>query len=313
MVLKPFWGILPVVLLNFALVGAGRGAENSADVSADVAAGRVVMPTVVLKQGTYLELKGALEYVLVAKGGKEYESLFTTPCSAVDIHAALEKLKLLGGQPATEDTLPKGPRLRIFAEYTLDGKSVRRPVDEFLAEIKTGQPLKPVEWVYTGSAPAKDPVTGKSILQASLTHSIIGLHPSDASPLLQNPRPESVKENLYKANVKALPPEGTAVRLILERSKLPKDTRRMHVFITGRVQGVGFRAFTQHQAGLLKVKGFVKNLADGRVEAVVEGPEARVKELLTDLKRGPRAARVQDLKISDEPPQGDYDTFEIQY
>jgi len=87
--------------------------------------------------------------------------------------------------------------------------------------------------------------------------------------------------------------------------------RRVHVFLTGRVQGVGFRAFTRWNALSLKVAGWVRNLRDGRVEGVFEGRAERVAKLLEKVKTGPPHARVDDLKVTDEPVTGEFETFKV--
>ncbi len=87
--------------------------------------------------------------------------------------------------------------------------------------------------------------------------------------------------------------------------------RRVHVFISGRVQGVGFRAFTRYQALALKLAGWVRNLPDGRVEAVVEGPPEKVAELLKAVGRGPSSARVDKIEATDEPHKKEFETFEV--
>jgi len=92
-----------------------------------------------------------------------------------------------------------------------------------------------------------------------------------------------------------------------------RGLRRVHVFISGWVQGVGFRAFTESNARQLKLTGWVKNLADGRVESVIEGPADKVVELLDLLKRGPRWARVEKIEMKDETPKGDFNEFERRY
>ncbi len=69
--------------------------------------------------------------------------------------------------------------------------------------------------------------------------------------------------------------------------------RRIHVIVSGRVQGVGFRAFTQSEARKLHLSGYVLNRDDGTVEAVIEGPSDTVDRLLELLKRGPDGARVR--------------------
>jgi acylphosphatase len=76
---------------------------------------------------------------------------------------------------------------------------------------------------------------------------------------------------------------------------------------------VGFRAFTQREARQRNLAGWVKNLPDGRVEAVIEGPKAQVDALLEKMRRGPRAARVDKLETAAQEPQGDLQGFEIRY
>lgn len=134
-------------------------------------------------------------------------------------------------------------------------------------------------------------------------------------PLLQNPRAEAKTENIYVANEKDLPPPGTPVRIVFEgvRREVAEGTRRVQVYVTGRVQGVGFRAFTQREARKLELTGRVKNLDDGRVEATIEGDGKKIDQLLETLKRGPRASKVERLEAKDLEARGDFDTFEIDY
>ena len=87
--------------------------------------------------------------------------------------------------------------------------------------------------------------------------------------------------------------------------------RRAHVFVSGLVQGVGFRAFVKANADELKLTGWVKNLADGRVEAVIEGPAGNVAALIEKLKRGPAAAKVDKVDVADEKPTGEFKTFDV--
>ncbi|MDP6045708.1 MAG: acylphosphatase [Phycisphaerae bacterium] len=173
--------------------------------------------------------------------------------------------------------------------------------------------VKPRPWIYTGSVNTTDPSSGKIMLQASLTGSIIGLYSADSSPLLQNPRPESRKDNFYKANVKALSSTSTPLRMVFQCKTLAasKGVRRVHVTVTGRVQGVGFRVFAQRQALVRGLTGFVRPLGARRVELVVEGPEAKVAQMLDKLKRGPRAARVEKTVVIEERPEGSLKGFEI--
>ena len=74
--------------------------------------------------------------------------------------------------------------------------------------------------------------------------------------------------------------------------------------VTGRVQGVSFRAWTEHEARRLGLAGWVRNREDGGVEGVAAGPESAVDALMERLREGPRAARVDDVRVSaaDETP-----------
>jgi acylphosphatase len=75
--------------------------------------------------------------------------------------------------------------------------------------------------------------------------------------------------------------------------------------VAGRVQGVWFRESCRDQAQAAAVAGWVRNLADGRVEVVIEGPPAAVDEVVAWCRRGPRRARVDGVDVVDEAPVGE--------
>ncbi|MDR7484255.1 MAG: acylphosphatase [Armatimonadota bacterium] len=83
------------------------------------------------------------------------------------------------------------------------------------------------------------------------------------------------------------------------------DRVRAHLWIKGRVQGVGFRFFVHRRASALGTAGFVRNLADGRVEVVAEGSPEAVAALIDDVRAGPPGARVQDVEVTWEAPRGE--------
>ena len=83
-----------------------------------------------------------------------------------------------------------------------------------------------------------------------------------------------------------------------------------HIFVSGRVQGVAFRWYTQEKATRLGVSGWARNLRDGRVEAHLEGEDAAMKTMLAWLKKGPGLARVTNLDVREREPEG-YGAFEI--
>ncbi len=285
-----------------------------AGILVDPAARRVSVPAAVAEQGRYEDLEGAVEYVLVSSGGKAYESLFVTAHAPAEIDAALRAIGLRGGRAADDDRGPRGQRVRIFVEPSSPGgEPARRPIDAYILSAATARPLEPADWVYTGSPEVADPVAGATTLQASLTRSVVGLQAADASALVHNARPGRRGDNPYKANLKALPREGTAVRVVFEwpQTAAPAGVVRMRVLIAGRVQGVGFRSYAERQALLLGLGGFVRNLGDGRVEAEIEGAEAKVAELVEMLRHGPRGARVEELNVTPVPAQGDAGPFEV--
>lgn len=89
--------------------------------------------------------------------------------------------------------------------------------------------------------------------------------------------------------------------------------KRMHVFISGRVQGVFFRAYTRETAMTLNLTGWVRNLYDGSVEAVFEGGDTNVQSMLEWCKKGPPHAVVRHVDASEEPYTGEFRDFRITY
>jgi acylphosphatase len=85
------------------------------------------------------------------------------------------------------------------------------------------------------------------------------------------------------------------------------------VFVSGRVQGVFFRSETKYKAESHNVKGWVRNLPDGRVEAVFEGEEEAVKVLIEFCKRGPSGARITNVDLTWENITGEFDAFKVRY
>jgi acylphosphatase len=88
---------------------------------------------------------------------------------------------------------------------------------------------------------------------------------------------------------------------------------RVHIWVAGRVQGVYFRNAIEEEARDRGVTGWIRNLADGRVEGVFEGEEDRVRELMGFCQRGPPHARVDRIEVREEPFRGESRGFEIRY
>lgn len=88
---------------------------------------------------------------------------------------------------------------------------------------------------------------------------------------------------------------------------------RAHIYVSGYVTGVFFRYHTQELAQRLGVTGWVRNLHDGRVEAVFEGERAKVEEMVEFCRRGPSGATVTDVKLKWEEYRGEFSGFGIKF
>lgn len=86
---------------------------------------------------------------------------------------------------------------------------------------------------------------------------------------------------------------------------------RVHIFVSGKVQGVYFRQNTSLKAQELGIVGWVRNLSDGRVESVMEGLEVNIDKMISWCKSGPKDALVTDVKIMNEEYKKEFSTFDI--
>ncbi len=82
------------------------------------------------------------------------------------------------------------------------------------------------------------------------------------------------------------------------------NEERAHVYVSGEVQGVNFRGATHEKAEELGLNGWVRNLQDGRVEAVFEGDSGVVREMIEWCESGPAGADVEDVSVEQETPEG---------
>jgi len=88
------------------------------------------------------------------------------------------------------------------------------------------------------------------------------------------------------------------------------NKKRVHVFVSGNVHGVTFRASTARKARVLGLVGWVQNITDG-VEAVFEGSETGIKEIVKWMRRGPESAEVKNIDIREEIHRNTFADFEI--
>ncbi|MFQ6618203.1 MAG: acylphosphatase [Fidelibacterota bacterium] len=92
-----------------------------------------------------------------------------------------------------------------------------------------------------------------------------------------------------------------------------EEKSRVHLYVSGRVQGVFFRDFTRTHARKLGLTGWVRNLWDGRVEAVVEGEGDKIELLIKRVRIGPPASVVEGLQVEYEDYKGEFADFTIRW
>ncbi len=92
---------------------------------------------------------------------------------------------------------------------------------------------------------------------------------------------------------------------------MSEEPARVHALVSGHVQGVWYRQSTFERAGELGVAGWVRNLPDGRVEFLAEGPRRAVEALLEWANAGPPLAAVEQVEAHWETPTGDFHTFRV--
>ena len=91
------------------------------------------------------------------------------------------------------------------------------------------------------------------------------------------------------------------------------NLKRIHIFVTGRVQGVFFRQSTRVMAIKNNVNGWVRNLDDGRVEIVAEGENENINNLVTWCETGPANSRVDKFQLIEENSTGEFENFDVKY
>ena len=96
----------------------------------------------------------------------------------------------------------------------------------------------------------------------------------------------------------------------MKKLSSPSNVETLAVRITGKVQGVGYRIATVRQAHSLGVTGWVRNLEDGSVEGLLQGPHDRIDQMLSWLHIGPPAARVEEVDVREVQDERHYDRFE---
>ena len=204
-------------------VAVALAAQNADKPELDEKAGTASFAAKVVKQEVYAELKGVIEYAIVNKGGKGYESLFEAAVDPIALHQALQTLGVQPGKPAYEDDdgkahPPTGGTLAIRVEWKDGDKARSEPIEAFIIDSTTGKPMEPVRWLFTGSKKGFIPTLEKQDLMVLNTNNLVALHQTDGTVLVTNPV-ASTTGNRYKTNKDLLPKEGTPVRIVMHALK----------------------------------------------------------------------------------------------
>ena len=178
---------------------------------------------------------GALEYLAVLAGGKEYESVLSFNCKAVDLNLAMIGLGYRAGAGGVkklgDPDVPKGDPVYLHIEWkTEDGKTKRVRAEELLYNQATKKPMRKTAWVFTGSDFARDPddprklyidpETKRTVFLADIEKNLIAVY-RDPLAIFNSPLDTGVDGIYYQVNKELCPKVGTAVRLILEPA--PKE------------------------------------------------------------------------------------------
>ena len=97
----------------------------------------------------------------------------------------------------------------------------------------------------------------------------------------------------------------------MSREPTQGDIVRAHVWVKGRVQGVGFRAHVEYHAGKIGVTGWVRNVGYDTVETIAEGTPAQIERFIEIVKEGPRMSRVDESQVDEEPVTGEFTGFGV--
>ena len=100
-----------------------------------------------------------------------------------------------------------------------------------------------------------------------------------------------------------------------KKEKLPGgfENSRLHLFISGDVQGVFYRAFAREAAQILSISGWARNTSDNKVEIIAEGQKRKLEDFIKRLRVGPASARPGPMEISWESFEGEFRSFDIRY
>ncbi len=269
-----------------------------------------------------------IRHMAVCAGGAESNAMVALDISPEALGDELRKVQAAFEKTApVTNALSGGFRVRLWIEWeNRAGETVSLRAEETVHAVLRKTPLPLTEWCLTETAVRSHPEVKAGVNAMSLDRTEPGvlLVPERAEWSVTRwtfrPRYDVLeaeqkiatdRKNREQAEAQRarLPPPGTSVILVIDAEN---PFQRFHAWVSGHVQGVGFRAFTAHHARLLHVRGWVKNLRDGRVELLVEGPAFALERLFRLVEQGPPASRVDNVKRVEEPYRGDLGPFRVE-
>ncbi len=222
---------LCVLALGAALLGAAPAAAQKdkapAAITVDRAKRTVTVPAKVaprkINDPAYKGLIYPIEVIATypfPRGKKAHETVVTIDVKPSDVHKALVDLGLKPGAPATEKANATGPEVKIFVEFLSGGRPTKRvPIERVLMDRRTEKPMPKVKWHFTGSARR---ATEPDVYQADRTGTLIAIFPvTDETVFQTNLTLADEKYVKLETDKKLLPPEGTAVNLVIVAPRAP--------------------------------------------------------------------------------------------
>jgi hypothetical protein len=207
----------------FAFTLACRGFAD--EITVEKEARRVIIPAKIAPRklpnlDQIYPIEVIATYSAQKKGAKAHETVVTFDVKPSDVHKALESFGLKAGTPALgEGAQASGPEVRIFLELPGEGGQPKKiAIEKALADRKTGLPMPTLKWHFTGSVMKQpDPDKADKVYGADQTGTLIGIFPVTNETVIQT-NLTMKDEPLLKleTNKKVLPPEGTAVKIIIE-------------------------------------------------------------------------------------------------
>ena len=172
---------------------------------------------IVMEGETCVDANEALEWAVVMRGGRDYESVVMVDAAPSLVHFALVALGFEEGggvERQGDPNTPTGDKLVVHVEWEQDGSTITRRLEDLVWNDETEKPMCHTPFVFTGSMTIFDKQTGKSKYIADEEKIVVALY-RDPSAVLNNPMETGADDIFYVVHKKAVPPKGTKVKVTL--------------------------------------------------------------------------------------------------